>query len=72
MPFCTYLFSVNAGDYKSISKETSKKLPMTFYCRSQLYDSMIQSIDFFFEVTEKCLDVLEKFFGTEYPFSKYD
>jgi len=67
--FSTYLFSVVAGPYRSVTAE-HKGIPLGLYCRASLFDYI--DADELLEFTTGGMDFFAEFFGTPYPFTKYD
>ncbi len=69
VPFSTYLLSVVAGPYRSVTSEHDG-IPLGLYCRASLVDHL--DPDELFTVTTRGIDFFSEFFGHAYPFSKYD
>ncbi|MCC5815261.1 MAG: aminopeptidase N [Leptospira sp.] len=67
--FSTYIFSLHAGPYAEWMDRYGK-LSLKLYARK----SMAKYVDhkLWFQVTKQGLRFFEKYFGIDYPFSKYD
>ena len=69
----TYLFVVIAGNYKEIPCPFKyKDIEFRLFCRQSLYKYAKDQSEEFFDITRACFEFYENFFGTPYPFSKYD
>lgn len=72
-PLSTYLYALIAGPYKEIRRKSPyKNLPMSLYSRESLFKHLEKQSEEIFEITEESMKFFEKFFGYNYPFSKYD
>ncbi len=69
VPFSTYLLSVVAGPYRSVTSEHNG-IPLGLYCRASLVEHL--DADELFAVTIAGIDFFSDFFGHPYPFTKYD
>ena len=67
--FSTYLFAVVAGPYNVVKKD-HEGLELGLYCRASMFEHM--DSDELFETTIRGLEFYSDFFGTPYPFTKYD
>mgnify|MGYP002628589308 CR=1 FL=1 len=76
LPLSTYLYAVMAGPFMGIHKITSEngasKIPMSLYCRQSMLQYLQAEAAMMFELVEKGIEFFEEFFGTPFPFDKYD
>ncbi|MDX1689860.1 MAG: aminopeptidase N [Acidimicrobiia bacterium] len=68
-PFSTYLLAVCAGPFHVV-RDRHGDIPLAIYCRRSLADHLDE--ERLFEVTKAGMDFFGDFFGTPYPFGKYD
>jgi aminopeptidase N len=71
----SYLYSVVAGPYERIDlpeSERFKNIPMSIYYRKSLEEYAVSLGQKVFEVSKLGIEFYEKFFGHDYPFSKWD
>jgi aminopeptidase N len=69
VPFSTYLLSVVAGPYRSVTSDHNG-IPLGLYCRASLVDYL--DADDLLTLTAAGIDFFGEFFGHPYPFTKYD
>ncbi len=65
----TYVFSLHAGPYH-VWQDNSGKYPLRLFARKEVAKDI--DAEFWFEVTHKSLDFLERYFDIDYPYGKYD
>lgn len=71
--FSTYLFSLHAGPYKvwtDTVKLKSKDISLRLFARPSLAKHI--KPDFWFKTTKQGFNFFEKYFSTDYPYTKYD
>ena len=68
----TYLFSIAAGNFKEIAPKKTTQIPMKLYCAGYKYSFLINQSEEFFNLIELGINFYSKFFGTPFPFEKYD
>lgn len=67
----TYLFALCAGPFLEYKSETNEiRIPLGFYCRKSL--SHLFNIQTHLNWTIKSFKFYEGYFGTNYPYKKYD
>lgn len=66
----TYVFAIHAGEYVSWSAKTEDDIPLRLFARQSLakYVDVAEWLD----LTKRGLAFYQKYFGTAYPFKKYD
>lgn len=69
VPFSTYLLSIVAGPYARAESEHNG-IPLGLYCQASLAEHLDAEV--IFQITADGLDFFTDFFGTPYPFTKYD
>jgi aminopeptidase N len=69
VPFSTYLFSVVAGEYRSVFDEHDG-IALGLHTRASLVPHL--DADVLFDLTKRGLDFFGDFFAEPYPFGKYD
>jgi len=68
----TYLFSIAAGNFREIRPKKPTQIPMRLYCGGYKYDFLVTQSEEFFNLIELGINFYQKFFGTPFPFEKYD
>lgn len=68
-PFSTYIFALHAGDYH-VWEDKNFRYPLRLFARKSL--AQFVKPEFWFDVSKKGFNFFETFFGTPYPFEKYD
>eukprot|EP01127_Copromyxa_protea_P000511 TRINITY_DN1042_c0_g2_i1.p1 TRINITY_DN1042_c0_g2~~TRINITY_DN1042_c0_g2_i1.p1 ORF type:complete len:861 (-),score=208.81 TRINITY_DN1042_c0_g2_i1:58-2640(-) len=67
----TYLYALVAGPYDEFNDSFSgDRVPLGIFCRKSL--TKFIDTDVLFDQTKRGLQFYEKFFGTAFPFAKYD
>ncbi len=69
-PISTYLATVVAGPYHSVTREHDG-IRLGLHCRQSLAEHLNKDADELFDVTAKCLDEYHRLFGIRYPFGDY-
>ena len=70
-PISTYLFTVCAGPWHSVTWEHAG-LPFGWHARASLAAELDRDIDDMRQVTERCFDFYTQTFDEPYPFDSYD
>ena len=70
-PLSTYLVTLVAGAYHSLSDEHDG-ITLGLVCRRSLGSDLDKDADEIFTLTKACLDRFHELFGIRYPFGKYD
>lgn len=68
--FSTYLFAVCAGPYKYIERNTPGYPPMRVYTRVKVAEEF--DLNYMFDYAQEGIKFYTEYFGTAFPFSKYD
>lgn len=72
----SYLTGIMAGAYASFDDcatlSSGRKVPMKFFCRQSLKDSLAPDVGYLFDITKKGMSFYDKAWGMEYPYAKYD
>ncbi|BFM06111.1 aminopeptidase N [Halioxenophilus aromaticivorans] len=68
--FSTYLISLHAGPYKMWEEAEPFRIPLRLFARKS-YSEHVE-VQEWFTVTRQGFDYFESYFGTDYPFTKYD
>ena len=68
----TYLFSIAAGNFMEIKPKRETEIPMRLYCGEHRHQYLYNQKDEFFDLVEAGIKFYSKFFGTPFPFQKYD
>lgn len=66
----SYLYAICAGKYAYQEKNTEGFPPMRIYMRDSLKQDL--NLEEMFKVTQAGITIYKEFFGTAYPFNKYD
>jgi aminopeptidase N len=70
-PISTYLVTVVAGPYESLTR-VHEGVPLGLHCRVSMLDALRADADELFEITGQCLDAYQRMFSVPYQFGKYD
>jgi aminopeptidase N len=70
-PLPTYLATVVAGPYESLTK-VHDGIPLGLHARASLAGELKANSEEIFDITRRCLDEYLRLFGVAYPFDKYD
>jgi|GEM_PF-2361926 len=68
--FSPYIFALIVGDYKVIESKKPFRYPLRLLVRKSL--SQLVDAERWFTITRKGFDFFESYFGTKYPYKKYD
>ena len=68
----TYLFSIAAGNFMTVNPQTPTKVLMRLFCTQDKQQALLQEYQDFFSLVEDGILFYESFFGTPFPFTKYD
>ncbi|MGI8434248.1 MAG: aminopeptidase N [Nocardioidaceae bacterium] len=69
-PISTYLTTVVAGPYHSVTREHDG-IRLGLHCRQSLAEHLDKDAEELFDVTANCLDEYHRLFGIRYPFGDY-
>ena len=69
-PLSTYLMTLVAGPYHSITSEHDG-ITLGLHCRRSLAPHLDKDADELFELTRQCFDEYHRLFGIRYPFGDY-